>query len=317
MLHNLTASTSTSGSNNSIQFNNNSSLGGADNVYVDSGDIMLAVNNSATTPSSGNVKLITTSNTGVTGLNVVEPNGLITHLQASLGQKKVSRFITKGNSTTTETSGLSLGGIGTATSVDVDFTNMHMFVKHLDYRAASSSTAVAGLQGSSKQYGRGDIDRVGGVTMYVRFGPSIGIDTATTYRMFCGFIRTTSSPSDSDPSGQTDCVGVGIDTADTNLQFMHNDASGSATKVDLGANFVRDIVPQTKMYQLILHCKANGDSYYYNFTDLSSNVTTSGSVSSDIPAKTTLLTPRLYISVAGVTTAIGMAIADIFIESDY
>ena len=49
---------------------------------------MLAVNNSATTPSSGNVKLITTSNTGVTGLNVVEPNGLITHLQTSLGQRK-------------------------------------------------------------------------------------------------------------------------------------------------------------------------------------------------------------------------------------
>jgi hypothetical protein len=40
-----------------------------------------------------------------------------------------------------------------------------------------------------------------------------------------------------EPSAMTDCVFMGADSTDTNMQIMHNDASGTCTKVDLGASF--------------------------------------------------------------------------------
>jgi hypothetical protein len=33
------------------------------------------------------------------------------------------------------------------------------------------------------------------------------------------------------------CIGIGSDALDTNLQIFHNDATGTATKIDLGSNF--------------------------------------------------------------------------------
>jgi hypothetical protein len=54
-------------------------------------------------------------------------------------------------------------------------------------------------------------------------------------RVFLGMQQSTSAMAGgTDPSGLTNIVGFGKDTADTNIQFMHNDASGTATKVDTG-----------------------------------------------------------------------------------
>jgi len=39
------------------------------------------------------------------------------------------------------------------------------------------------------------------------------------------------------PSTLVNCIGFGSDTGDTNIQLIHNDATGTATKFDLGVNF--------------------------------------------------------------------------------
>jgi hypothetical protein len=38
-------------------------------------------------------------------------------------------------------------------------------------------------------------------------------------------------------SSLTNIIGIGSDALDTNLQVFHNDATGTATKIDLGVNF--------------------------------------------------------------------------------
>jgi hypothetical protein len=89
--------------------------------------------------------------------------------------------------------------------------------------------------------------RVAGSMYYVgsgfRFVISFGIpDTvyASGCRQFHGMQSSTSAPVYSDTvlvDTMTNIIGVGSESSDTNLQIFHNDASGTATKVDLGASF--------------------------------------------------------------------------------
>ena len=59
----------------------------------------------------------------------------------------------------------------------------------------------------------------------------------TTNRAFFGLAAVTSAPTDVEPSTTVNCVCMGWDAADTNIQIMTNDAAGICTKTDLGASF--------------------------------------------------------------------------------
>jgi len=59
----------------------------------------------------------------------------------------------------------------------------------------------------------------------------------STARCFYGFNNNSGTLGNVDPSTQINCVGIGNDTGDTNLQLMHNDGSLTCTKIDLGVNF--------------------------------------------------------------------------------
>lgn len=43
--------------------------------------------------------------------------------------------------------------------------------------------------------------------------------------------------------------GVGYDSADTQVHFMHNDGTGAATKIPIGVNFPKPTTDLTNMLQ--------------------------------------------------------------------
>ena len=59
-------------------------------------------------------------------------------------------------------------------------------------------------------------------------------DALTDKRVLVGFKPTFSAVATVDASTLLNIIAIAADTADTNLQFMRNDGSGTATKVDLG-----------------------------------------------------------------------------------
>ena len=75
-----------------------------------------------------------------------------------------------------------------------------------------------------------------GFKVTMRGGPDTGTSTATD-RFFMG-LKPAANPTDVNPSTLANIVGMGWDSADTNVQIMTNDASGTATKIDLGASFL-------------------------------------------------------------------------------
>ena len=90
----------------------------------------------------------------------------------------------------------------------------------------------------------------------------------------------------------TNIVGIGSDAADTNLQIFHNDATGTATKIDLGVHFPanRTGSAATDFFVFEMYNPFNSMTVYYKVTSLENNVTVEGSITTNLPSDTTPIT---------------------------
>jgi hypothetical protein len=236
----------------------------------------------------------------------------------SVVRKKVSRWNPAGNGTAITADGaLGIAVSGTATAANVAATNTHTALRRIDYLVTAPATnAVAGFRISAgNQFWRGNVAGLGGFNYLCQWGPSEGVATSTT-RAFVGMSALTAGPTDVEPSSLVTMIGMGWDAADTNIQLMRNDGTGTATKIDLGANFPVPTADRTEAYELRLYCEPNGSSIDWQVTDLGTNDVASGSVSTDIPAGTSFLSPRGWMSVGGTSSVIGIALMNMWIETD-
>ncbi len=89
-----------------------------------------------------------------------------------------------------------------------------------------------------------------------------------------------------EPSAQTNCVFVGLDSTDANLQIMHNDASGACTKIDLGGtDFARGQYQPVQV--LIDNPNGDGTSLTVQVTNLLTGATSSvHTLSTNLPSTT-------------------------------
>jgi len=245
------------------------------------------------------------------------PSGLDSALQPLLARNKIGWVQPNGNATTLGVMGLALTATGTATAANVATTNRHTWMRRLNYLVTAAATsAVAGWRSTAAQFGRGNAAGMGGFTFICRWGPATGVSTSTN-RAFVGMRNVTTAPTDVQPSSLVNLLGFGWDAADTNIQFMHNDASGTATKVDLGGSFPVPTSDATQAYECALFCAPNGSTIYYEFTDLTTGAVAAGSVTTDLPSTTTLLAPFGYMSVGGTSSVIGIALMSLYLETDY
>lgn len=163
-------------------------------------------------------------------------------------------------------------------------------------RAGYSSGAVAnksaGFFGLNSHFWRGNADARGGFDIEMSYGLE-SLNAAAQTRFFCGLMGEV-TPNDLEVSNIVNMIGIGCDLADNNLQFMVNDATGAATKTDLGALFAGKTAGAA--YSLRLHSEPNGVSidYWVRRIDGGNEAEVSGSIASNIPANTVFLGPCLY-----------------------
>lgn len=305
------------GSTQQVQYNNDGVMDGASRVTIDDDDLVLAVSATPSAPDEDTIKIYNSSVGGRPLLSIKPEVGSLYNLQPFLGRRRVQRVTANGDGTTVTSDGTTLGTVGTATTAATATTNLHTASKRVELAVTVASTsAVAGFRTAALQHFMGT-STFGGYYLVITYGPSRGVTTAT-HRSFAGMWGSGSAPTDVDPSTLTDMVGFGYDDDDVNIQFMHNNASGTATKVNLGASFPKPSADTTKVYEGIIYCPAGGPDIYYQFTDLTTGVSTAvGSVASEIPASTTLVRPVVYNSVGGTNSVIGVSLMNLYLESSY
>lgn len=85
------------------------------------------------------------------------------------------------------------------------------------------------------------------------------------------------------------CIGVGSDSADTNLQIFYNDGTGTASKIDLGSSFPANRsagAALTTMYSVVIYNAPNSSSVLVEVTNKETGVVAQNTLTTDLPATT-------------------------------
>lgn len=207
--------------------------------------------------------------------------------------------------------------IGTNTLAAPATTNLFTRKPRTEYLVTvAATTAIAGWRGvvNTVTVG-GDAATVGGFFYRCDWGPATGVATATS-RAFVGLRNLSTAPTDVEPSTLINCIGMGWDAADTNVQIMHNDGSGACTKIDLG--FAVPTADRTQLYELEMFSpKGTTQSVTYTVTNINTGAVATGTVTTNLPGTTALLSSQGWMSVGGTSSVIGIALNSMWLDPLY
>ena len=192
------------------------------------------------------------------------------------------------NSTTEVTSGgITMATTGSTIARSVSSTNYATKqIRKGFYGSVVSAGRYTGSRGSALLF------YIGGGFKYVCDVYISDTAFGSGCRQFYGFAGQTTDLSYSDTvlvSSLINCIGIGSDSADTNLQVFYNDGTGTASKIDLGANFPANRTAGsalTTVYSIELFNAPNTTSVLYRVTNKETGAIAQGTLSSDLPLGT-------------------------------
>lgn len=236
--------------------------------------------------------------------------------QPHLGQSNIMMWAANANATTSSVYGQPAPtASGTATARTIATTNTFTWQRRVGYTTTPAINQSAGLRSTVLQVGLSNTANTGGFFFQTRFGVS---DPATTSvpRCFVGLSSTTAVFGNADPSSILNMIGIGHDVTDVTFQLMHNDGTGLATKINLGASFPISSV-SLDMIDLILYAAPNSTSVFYQVINLRNNATASGTLTTNLPAVNQLLTWQIWRNTGTGTLAVGIDIASVYLETEF
>ena len=191
-----------------------------------------------------------------------------------------------------------MGNVSTAalsgTAAAISITNTSVINRTIRTQIPTSSTvgAKAGIRTASLRHsvGQGFLFTVGWCIQDAAF--------VTGAKQFHGLLPISTLGTLSnlvDNSSLINFIGVGSDAADLNLQVFYNDATGTASKIDLGANFPANRTAGAvldKFYIFDLYNDPDTTTVKYRITDRVTGNTAHGTLTTDLPADTVLLAPQ-------------------------
>lgn len=201
--------------------------------------------------------------------------------------------------------------LGTATAAgNLAMTPVQQKYVTVKYRITTpAANAIASIRQSVAGIGPIDNDGSGGFKAEMIAGPDTGTSIATS-RFFMGVRGSAAAPTDVNPSSLASIVGFGYDSADTNIQIMHNDASGTATKIDTG--WARPTVNSASLYKLELSSDPSEGTVKWRATRFNTGApdVITGTITTDLPTSSVFLAMLIYHSTGtSSTNAIGLAYA--------
>lgn len=157
--------------------------------------------------------------------------------------------------------------------------------RHITFDTGTSATSIVGVYTSYGQWWRGTTTGEGGFLFNTVISQNTNVSGCAT---FIGLAGSTIGLS-GEPSAMINTLGIGYDSTDsasTNWYFMHNDSSGTATKVDTGQ--VRDT---TSVLELSMSCRGASGYVTYNLINRSTSsiIVKNATISSNLPSSNTFL----------------------------
>jgi hypothetical protein len=231
------------------------------------------------------------------------------------GRKRFGSWIAVGGgSTTIALLGLLNTATGTATARSLAATSLFTSLRRVGFVSAATAGSSAGTRHGSNMVWRGNAAGLGGFTYVAAFGIADAAAVADA-RMFVGVSGSTAAIGNVNPSTLANIVGIGADNGQTTLRIMHNDGAGTATAIDLGANFPANTL-STDCYELTLHAPPNGSSVEYIVKRVNTGHEARGAISTDLPSSTTFLSPQIWRNNGATALAVGIDVGMQYVETE-
>lgn len=208
---------------------------------------------------------------------------------------------------------LTFTAVGTVATPALSATvNLKEGVRRSTVTSAATANSASELRVAATVCYRGDAAGFGGFDCRWRFGFNTAV---TNQRSAVGLWGSTGATATTQsPSALTNCIFVGNDSADANLQIMHNDGAGTCTKVNLGSDFPANST--TNIYELHLYAAPNSNKVGWQVTNRRTGVTATGEITTDLPATTTFLSPHAYMNNGGTAAAVVLDFYRYYMEKD-
>lgn len=189
-------------------------------------------------------------------------------------------------STTVDTLGSWTTAGGTATARSITSGSLINQSRRLAFVSGTSANNSAGVRANNVAFCmRSTTTGLGGCRMTARFVLDASL---SNQRVFCGYSSTLASTIlNSDPTAQTNAIGIALNTGDTAFRFMQNDGSGTATSISLGSSFP-GTTSNTDFYEFNLLIPIGPSARaFYSLDNLSSGAHIASYVDTDLPATNT------------------------------
>lgn len=233
-------------------------------------------------------------------------------LQPAFGTKQMAFYQATGNATTVVTPGITLTAIGTATTANWANTNLFTQSRRLSYISAAGAGSAGGWRENVLKYLIGNAGQ-GGFSVSMKMG---FLTLPAGYRVFMGLYGVAGVIGNVDPSSLVNLIGFGKDTADTTLQFMHNDGAGTATKTATGMA----ALATSDLIECRFHAPPGTAKVYWACRNITQAPTTwytgDTGVSTDLPAATQGLAIQNWCNNAATASAINPHWVNYYIETD-
>jgi len=266
-------------------------------------------------PSAGQMQIFSLSRANRFFPSFQGPSGLDSPLQPALFANGV-RVIGPGFTTALSAFGLVLpAAVGTVShpAIIADGT-LRGQARRSNVLSAATANSASELRTQDFQCFRGDLAGLGGFWCRTRF--SIPTTTANQRSAFGLWGSTAATPTTQVPSALTNCIIIGNDSADTTLHVMHNDGSGTATKINCGSNYPANSA--TAIYDFDIFAPPNSTSVNYRVARLDTAVPeVTGTITTDLPATTTLLAWHAYMNNGGTAAASSFDLHRMYLETDF
>lgn len=299
---------------------------GTKDVFVDHAEDLLAcfddnytfalplVSGTPAAPAAG-LKLYASSFGGRVLPVIMGPSGLDTSLQVGLHGNAVV-LIAPASGTSAPT--IHGGTLTTAATMSLQFTagstNRWSATPRKRFQTSTTAGNASGMRTAYTQWFRGSAAGFGGFWFRAQLGAQINLNGG---QKFVGLCASTGALA-GEPSALVNMCGMGYDAADSsagNWQFMRNDGSGTATKVDLGTDAARGT---TQGWDLQMFLAPNGAELFVRIVNLNTGVVVlNTSYTTDLPATNTGMAFKAEVRNGAVAAADNLEVAKVYIEADY
>ena len=265
-------------------------------------------------PGAGTLLVYTQSRAGRLFTFQKGPSGLDTPLQPALFSNGIIAITPSGSTALTVFGTPAPTAVGTTSHPAISATAaLKTSIRRAISTSAATANSACGFRIASNICFRGDIPGSGGFWLRTRWGSS---SSTLLQRSMVGLFSTTGAlATTQSPSALTNCVFMGNDSGDTNMQIMHNDGSGACTKIDLGSNF--PAVNVDAMYDFDLFAAPNSSTIGWRVHRIDTGQTASGTISTDMPNSTQFLSWQMSLNNGGTAASVILDFFRMYLETDY